>query len=242
MSEKYVRGLLEENHRLRENRISRSLESGDEVDIISGAETSPVDDSKHGPGRNPLLEDRAWFVPNNVSDMPFLIGEAADTAFSTRVQQALSNQAHNHIPRTQFASDGSLHYFYGAECDWPGPIRARFLLNVALGTVCTSYHVIRKTVVSESLELAIHSYQACDNLSLSKLWALFAFGELYSARVKYPSGPFPGAQYFCQAMKILNIPSERPRMDVIELCLLLVSFPEFRGFQHLYNSSSHFTH
>ena len=60
-------------------------------------------------------------------------------------------------------------------------------------------------------------------LSRSKLWALFALGELYSSRAIPRGKRYPGLDYFAKATRVLRVVCERPSLDAIELRLLLVS-------------------
>lgn len=178
----------------------------------------------------PALQERPWFFDMNVPHTPILIGEASDAAFATRFRQAISDAEHSHIPRVNYATDERLVALSDSDTPWPSPARARFLVNVALkyGTHC--YHIVRKSSVLEGLEQVLQNPSMGDSLFMSKLWALFAVGEMYSSRTAVVGGNFPGIGYFARATRILQIVSERPRIDAIEVRLLLVCSPNFPTF------------
>lgn len=158
----------------------------------------------------------------NVLHTPVLIGEASDAAFATRFRQAISEPGHSHIPRVNYAADDRLLTLSDADCPWPIPSRARLLVNVALKYVSRCYHIVRKSQILEGLEQTIQNPHSTDSLLKSKLWALFAIGEMYSTRTAAKEKNFPGMCYFARATRILRIISERPRIDAIEIRLLLV--------------------
>lgn len=158
----------------------------------------------------------------NVLHTPVLIGEASDAAFATRFRQAISEPGHSHIPRVNYAPDDRLLTLSDADCPWPIPSRARLLVNVALKYVSRCYHIVRKSQILEGLEQTIQNPHSTDSLLKSKLWALFAIGEMYSTRTAAKEKNFPGMCYFARATRVLRIISERPRIDAIEIRLLLV--------------------
>lgn len=119
--------------------------------------------------------------------------------------------------------DEALIQLLEPERAWPTPARARFLVKVALNTICRYYHIVRKSAVLESLEEAIAQHGRGETLKMAKLLALFALGEAYSARSADQRLSFPGMAYFTQARNVISIPSERPQVDSVETILLLVS-------------------
>jgi hypothetical protein len=159
----------------------------------------------------------------NIPHTPVLIGEPSDVAFATRFRQAISDAQHNHIPRVNYATDERLLALSDTDCPWPFPSRARLLVNVAIKYVSRVYHIVRKSQILEGLEQTIQNPHSSDSLLKSKLWALFAIGEMYSTRTAAAETNFPGMAYFARATRILRIISERPRIDAIEIRLLLVS-------------------
>lgn len=57
----------------------------------------------------------------------------------------------------------------------------------------------------------------------SKMWALFALGELRSSKCLSSSKRLPGLAYFAVASDTVRMINERPQLDVIETTLILVS-------------------
>ncbi|CAN9215241.1 unnamed protein product [Alternaria alternata] len=105
--------------------------------------------------RNPLLEDRPWFHAVSSEHVPIHVGEAADAAFATRFRQTLAVGNTKHLPRMDHVQDDYLLLPSQAPFNWPSPARARFLVKVALSTVCQYYHIVRKSQVTRILEDAI---------------------------------------------------------------------------------------
>ena len=195
-----------------------------------------ADEPVSAPGdavRNPLQEDRPWFFPLT-PELPILIGEATDAAFATRLRQELSGRSQSHFPRTQHVRDDSISSLWQAEpYPWPAPSRARFLLKVALGTVCRRYYLVRRSGALRLLEQAIRSPSMCDTLSACKLHALFALGEVYSTRTCSSGNSLPGIRYYTSATRILRVLSEQPRIECVEVLLMLVGGLKFFSFPPL---------
>ena len=162
-------------------------------------------------------------MAHNASDLPIHIGEAADAAFATRLRQAASSKPVSHLPRIHYMSDDMLRSLTDTNLEWPSPARLRYLVNVALSTVCKVWHIVRKSVVLASVNAVIQDPSSVDWLSACRLWILLALGEAYSSRCTLPDSAFPGAKYFARAMAMVHIPSERPRLALVEIYLLLVS-------------------
>ncbi|KLO87809.1 positive activator of transcription [Fusarium fujikuroi] len=212
VSSKYIDDLIAENQRLRQDDPKPRPEPS--IPDVSSTETSS---SLQGT----LLEERPWFFDMNVLHTPVLIGEASDAAFATRFRQAISEPGHSHIPRVNYAPDERLLALSDQDCPWPIPSRARLLVNVALKYVSRTYYIVRKSQILEGLEQTILNPHSADSLLRSKLWVLFAIGEMYSTRTAAKDRNFPGMAYFARATRILRIISERPRIDAIEIRLLL---------------------
>ncbi|KAF5538965.1 positive activator of transcription [Fusarium phyllophilum] len=212
VSQQYIDDLIAENQRLRQDDAKPRPEPS--IPDVSSTETSS---SLQGT----LLEERPWFFDMNVLHTPVLIGEASDAAFATRFRQAISEPGHSHIPRVNYAPDERLLALSDQDCPWPIPSRARLLVNVALKYVSRTYYIVRKSQILEGLEQTILNPHSADSLLRSKLWVLFAIGEMYSTRTAAKDRNFPGMAYFARATRILRIISERPRIDAIEIRLLL---------------------
>ncbi|KAB2577777.1 putative transcriptional regulatory protein [Lasiodiplodia hormozganensis] len=221
VSQNYIEELLEENERLRESSHSSTTLPTPNPTTAPENEQSADASENDETVRNPLLEDRAWFFPMNTSEMPIHIGEAADAAFATRFRQALSDTPHRHIPRTHYVTDEELMALTDIDCQWPTAPRARFLVKVSLNTICQRFHAVRKSALLDGLEMAIRNPTGCDELFKCKLWAMFALGEVFSTRTVSAQGFFPGLVYFARASRMLRVVGERPRIDSIEILLLL---------------------
>lgn len=208
---------------MRENERLRSTDPIAPSDIASIRQTNATEHQETV--QNPLVEDRAqgWFFPMSSLDMPIHISEAADAAFATRFREALTPHS-VHIPRTSYVRDESLMVLSESRLEWPTPARARFLLKVALRTVCQYYHIVLKSSITEALEKAINNIDDVDRLIKCKLLALFALGEVYSSRIAAQEATFPGLPYFAQARRMVSIPAERPTMHTVEIALLLVLY------------------
>jgi proline utilization trans-activator len=213
---------LKENERLKGGN-SQPFSSRD-IATQEGRETAMgVQSVAQDTAQNPLLGDRPWFLPVASLEMPIHIDLAADAAFATRFRQNLTGEGTKHIPRMNFVSDDVILALSDMECPWPAPARARFLVKVALNTICRFYHMVRRSAVLNLLESAILAQGNAERLATSKLFALFALGELYSTKVAPSDGSFPGLLYFCSARRKVTVPAERPQSDTMEIALLLVS-------------------
>ena len=208
-----MQALIEENSRLRSD---GAAEERPESRGISDA------DDSNDTLQNPLFDERPWFHTVSASDIPIHIGEAADAAFATRVRQTLAAGYTSHLPRMSYVPDGSLMLQSGTSIRWPTPARARFLIKAVFSTICRFYHIVRKSTVQEDLEGAIKSGGDLDRLTKSKMLALFALGEAYSAKAAASETSFPGLVYFMQARDLVSEPMERPQLDAVEVALLLV--------------------
>ncbi|KAJ0368243.1 hypothetical protein COL26b_010893 [Colletotrichum chrysophilum] len=221
----YIDDLIAENQRLKsQNAGPRHADTHAQAtailpDIPAVPAKDIVDNGIAVPA--PSLDQRPWFFDMNIPHTPILIGEASDAAFATRFRQAIATGDHSHIPRVNYATDERLLALSDVDCPWPSPARARFLVGVALRYVSRCYHIIRKSLILDGLEQTLQNPSESDTLLKSKLWALFAIGAMYSTRSATSERDFPGMGYFARATRVLRIVSERPRIDVVELRLLL---------------------
>ncbi|KAF7561858.1 hypothetical protein G7046_g2287 [Stylonectria norvegica] len=218
----YLDDLIAENQRL-QSRCNGSRHQADvhapEAAVAPAGRPAQVDST--ATIQAPSLQERPWFFDMNVPHTPILIGEASDAAFATRFRQTISDAQHNHIPRVNYATDNILLNLSDVDCPWPTPSRARLLVSVALKYVSSCYHIVRKSLILDGLEQTLQNPNSTDSLLKSKLWAMFAIGEMYSTRTAVTEKNFPGMGYFARATRVLRIISERPRIDAIEIRLLL---------------------
>lgn len=134
----------------------------------------------------------------------------------------MSNGQHGHLPRVNFPSDEQLLALSDAEVPWPTPARARLLVRAAINSLCRCYYIVRRSSILHELECAIQNSSQTGLRSKSKLWVMFAIGEMYTTRNSTSERIFPGLHYFCKAMNIQRVVSERPSVDIVEIQLLLV--------------------
>ncbi|KAI8296573.1 putative transcriptional regulatory protein [Colletotrichum sp. SAR11_240] len=235
----YIDGLLDEIRRLKsQNAQSAPSSIRDDVSQITtqtntssyiGNKVTTPSSGRGGsdneePSEAATLEVRPWFMNANVFRTPILISEVADAAFTTRFRQVISDPEEpqpKHILRLNYAPDKELMTLVKSDIPWPTPSRSRFLVEVALKYVSRRYHVVRRSSIMENLEQSIHNPSWGDLMLRSKLWALFAIGELYSTRSIPSERDFPGMAYFAKASRILGLLDERPGTDSIEIMLLL---------------------
>ncbi|KAK2774662.1 C6 transcription factor [Colletotrichum kahawae] len=225
VSQRYIDDLIAENQRLKgQNAGPQHADTHTQAatilpDIPAVPAKEAIDNGIAVPA--PSLDQRPWFFDMNIPHTPILIGEASDAAFATRFRQAIATGDHSHIPRVNYATDERLLALSDVDCPWPSPARARFLVGVALRYVSRCYHIIRNSLILDGLEQTLQNPSESDTLLKSKLWALFAIGAMYSTRSATSERDFPGMGYFARATRVLRIVSERPRIDVVELRLLL---------------------
>ncbi|KAH6711688.1 hypothetical protein BKA61DRAFT_578124 [Leptodontidium sp. MPI-SDFR-AT-0119] len=83
---------------------------------------------------NPLVEDKAWFVPITTVDNPVYIGECAGSSLATGIRRALDSSCSRsaHPPRHHYVSDGSLVLYSTDSMPRPNKAKASLLVKVAL--------------------------------------------------------------------------------------------------------------
>jgi hypothetical protein len=216
---RYLENILEENKRLSElvKQSQTPVQSGS-----TSATAAPVLPRADNADRNPMIEERPWFMSFHAVDLPIHIGEAADAAFATRLRQAVSKQPVSHLPRIQYVEDDVLRSLAEQPPEWPSPSHLKYLVDTALKSFGKTFHIVRKSVIRKSVQKLIQSPSSCDWLTQCQIWSLLAIGEAYSARSALPNRPFPGARYWATAMSLMYMPFERPSLQVIEVHLLLV--------------------
>jgi proline utilization trans-activator len=125
------------------------------------------------------------------------------------------------VLRTSFVTDQDLESCEGLE--WPRRPQALMLLDAALSTVGKCFHLTRISTIRQTLEAAYTNRAAIDKLSMCKLLAMFALGEVQSSRqTAENTAAFPGIRYFCAAKSMVHIIPERPTLEYIEIGCMFV--------------------
>lgn len=171
-----------------------------------------------------MIGERGWFQPYDPAAPPVHIGEAACTAFATRLRQVLTqSKAILHMPRTQYTPETTLYKIRDPTLEWPGLPHARLLIQIVFHQVSRVYHLFLRKSTMQELEDVYRRGTFDDPILKTKFFALFALGEVYSARSNSNlECRVPGAAYYVNAMTMIPILPERPSMTVIESLLLLV--------------------
>lgn len=189
---------------------------------------NPQPETSAGPAdteASPAISTKPWFDNLNVFKSPVLIGEAADAAFATRFRQVITDPSApepTHLLRLNYPSNESIMSLTDINTPWPGSSRAKFLLDAAMKYIGRSYHIVQAQAAAASWEQISRDTSRGTTIIRSRLWALFAIGELYISKSIGVCG-FPGMAYFAQASKALGYLDERPDVESVELYLLLVS-------------------
>ena len=215
----YLDELLTQNAQLREQLRSISTPQSSSATTAEGS----VPQESYPPVQNPLLGERAWFYPYDPSAPPIYMGDAACTAFATRLRQFLTGDPNTaHVARTQYTPESSL--LEGAT-QWPGLAQARLLVRIAFNQLSRVYHLfLRKSTIEHLESLYRTPYLRDDPAVMCKFFSLFALGEVYSSRANSsPTGRVPGTKYYVRAMGLIPILPERPGVIHVESLLLLVS-------------------
>lgn len=174
--------------------------------------------------QNPMLDERAWFQPYDPSLPPIHVCEAACTAFATRIRRVLTKSENtSHIARTQYTGESTLMSMRDAAIKWPSLAQARLLIQVVFSQVTRVYHVVLRKSTLDQLEDAYRKADFDDPVLTCKFFALFALGEVYSARSNSSLDcKVPGVAYYVNAIMLIPILPERPSLAHIESLLLLV--------------------
>lgn len=106
---------------------------------------------------------------------------------------------------------------------WPTLPQARLLIQVVFNQVSRVYHLMLRKSTIDELEEAYRQADFDDPVLTCKFFALFALGEVYSARSNSSlECDVPGAAYYVNALMLISILPERPSLTHIEALLLLV--------------------
>ncbi|KAJ5951671.1 uncharacterized protein N7479_010084 [Penicillium vulpinum] len=230
--ESYLEDLAAENQRLRDQ-LSQSPR------FLTPRERQPQDEDVPEPDtdthvRNPMLGERAWFLPHDPSLPPIHVCEAACTAFATRIRKVLTkSETTSHMPRTQYTPEDTLMKIRNPAMQWPSLPQARLLLQIVFAQVTRVYHLVLRKSTTDQLEDAYRKSNFDDPVLTCKFFALFALGEVYSAR-SIPSFEcnVPGVAYYVNAITMIPILPERPSLAHIETLLLLSLYSFFLNRRH----------
>ncbi|GLA13099.1 hypothetical protein AnigIFM62618_009621 [Aspergillus niger] len=228
VQESYLDELLTQNAQLREQLRSISTPQSSSVTTAEGS----VPQESYPPVQNPLLGERAWFYPYDPSAPPIYMGDAACTAFATRLRQFLTGDPNTaHVARTQYTPESSL--LEGAT-QWPGLAQARLLVRIAFNQLSRVYHLFLRKSTIEHLESIYRTpFLRDDPAVMCKFFSLFALGEVYSSRANSsPTGRVPGTKYYVRAMGLIPILPERPGVIHVESLLLLSLYSYFLNRRH----------
>jgi hypothetical protein len=144
--------------------------------------------------------------------MPILIGEVADAAFATRFRQVILNGDINHIPRISYPKDDEIALHPASRVRQLSSPQAHFLLRTTLAYLHGRYHIVRSGAIKRLLDQYLRDSSSLDIVSRSKLYAIFALGELYSSRFRGPDQDAPGLVFFRSATEAYGLLQERPTM------------------------------
>jgi glutaredoxin-related protein len=159
----YINDLLKEIERLKQQ-ASTSQSDTQQKSPSNTPEPSATTNSG-----NPLVRDDAWFVP--LDESPIFIGEAACTAFSSRLRQLLLHtQAEIHMARTHYIQDGQIMQAAEENAPWPSRPQAYLLVESVIATVGQCYHLSSLSSVRSILEKAY-----TDRSSLSQKSRIWSF-------------------------------------------------------------------
>lgn len=133
------------------------------------------------------------------------------------------------MPRTQYTPEDTLMKIRNPTMQWPSLPRARLLIQIVFSQVTRVYHLLLRKSTIDQLEEAYRDGNFDDPVLTCKFFALFALGEVYSAR----STPglecnVPGVAYYVNAITMIPILPERPSLAHIESLLLLVRYLSFQ--------------
>ncbi|KAJ5109657.1 hypothetical protein N7532_002302 [Penicillium argentinense] len=225
----YLDQLAAENEKLREQLSQSPGFPGVDSPVRTQAE-----DIHDAHVQNPMLSERGWFQPYDHSAPPVHIGEAACTAFATRLRQVLTqSKATSHMPRTQYTPEATLYKIRDPDLEWPGLPQARLLVQIVINQVSRVYHLFLRKATIQELEDVYARGHFDDPVLKMKFFALFALGEVYSARSHSSlEGGIPGAKFYVNAMTLIPILPERPSLTHVEALLLLSLYCYFLNRRH----------
>ncbi|KAG9666194.1 putative fungal-specific transcription factor, partial [Aureobasidium melanogenum] len=210
----YINDLLKEIERLKQQASTPQSDNQQQQSPSNTPELSATTDSG-----NPLVRDDAWFVP--LDESPIFIGEAACTAFSSRLRQLLLHtQAEIHMPRITYVQDGQILQAADENAPWPSRPQAYLLVESVIATVGQCYHLSSLSSVRSILENAYSDRTVLNQMQECKLFSLFALAQVYSPRLaESQHAVFPGLPYFAKARALLPVLPERATADHVEVLI-----------------------
>ncbi|KAK6002093.1 hypothetical protein QM012_001731 [Aureobasidium pullulans] len=214
----YINSLLKEIEHLKQQTSTPQAESQQQSHSNSPEPAATTDSG------NPLVRDDAWFVP--LDESPIYIGEAACTAFSSRLRQLLLHtQAEIHMPRRHYVQDGQILQAAHENAPWPSRPQAYLLVESVIATVGQCYHLTSLSSVRGILEKAYTDRTSLNQMQECKLFSLFALAQVYSPRLaESQHRVFPGLPYFARARALLPVLPERATADHVEVLICLTIY------------------
>ncbi|KAL5046503.1 hypothetical protein BDW71DRAFT_197453 [Aspergillus fruticulosus] len=163
------------------------------------------------PRKNHLIKVSEQYLEDLVAENQRLRGSAQLPGEDTTNAPACLNPVMAISPESTFPVTSNFLLGRSLKCPWPTPARARRLVQAALNGLGRCYHIVRRSSTLQEL----HNV-SLSALSKSKLWALFAIGEMYTTRNPSPDKDFLGIR-------------ERPSVDMAEIQLLLPVYSLLAG-------------
>ncbi|KAG4435730.1 hypothetical protein IFR05_008780 [Cadophora sp. M221] len=234
VNESYLQRILEECENAKQAFAAAIAATNSQSTVPCDSHVLPETDSEIHIS-NPLVEDKAWFVPISTVDNPVYIGDSACSSFATGIRRALDTSCSRaaHPPRHHYLSDGSLVLCSTDSLPWPTKVKASLLVRVALTYVGRLHHVVLPSVTIQRLDEVYEDLTVVTTLDAGKYLALFALGEAFSMK-SYVEGrnEVPGLQYFIVASRMAqNIP-ERATVELVETILLLSFYSHILNRRH----------
>ncbi|OKL62323.1 hypothetical protein UA08_02518 [Talaromyces atroroseus] len=233
VQESYLNLLKKENELLKQgkklseedaaNQQAQPTPEGDDEDNIRDSQGNLASNADVDL-KNPLMEDKAWFVPDNASWQPIYIGEAACTAFGTRLRQFLhGNEPVAPLSRSKYSKHKAFLRMSAPRVQLPNRAYAHLLLKVALRFLGNDYHLMLRKATIERMDQVYRTQSLDDTVFLCKIFALFSMGEMYSNR-RLPStrdSDIPGTGFFLQAMSLTQDLHEEASVAYVEALLII---------------------
>lgn len=175
-------------------------------------------------------------MTDHASTQPIYIGEAACTAFGTRLRQFLGgSEPVAPLPRSNYVKDKAFARMSPTEIELPTKTYAQLLIKVALRFLGNDYHLMLVKTTLSRLDGLYRGESFDDPVFLCKLFAIFAMGEMYSnqrAASTKDSTVIPGTKYFIQAITLFQDLHEEATVQYIETLLIMVFSMQGKYLKH----------